>query len=70
MKNTNESRLDLLESHLSHIEKQVEELNEVIINQARDIKRLQTITQRLRDSVETTEVERMKSTNPKPPHYQ
>ena len=70
MKNTNESRLDLLESHLSHIEKQVEELNGVIINQARDIKRLQTITQRLRDSVETTEVERMKSTNPKPPHYQ
>lgn len=70
MKNTSESRLDRLESHLSHIEKQVEELNGVIINQARDIKRLQTITQRLRDSVETTEVERMKSTNPKPPHYQ
>ena len=70
MKNTSESRLDRLESHLSHIEKQVEELNGVIISQARDIKRLQTITQRLRDSVETTEVERMKSTNPKPPHYQ
>jgi uncharacterized coiled-coil protein SlyX len=70
MNNTSESRLDRLESHLSHIEKQVEELNGVIINQARDIKRLQTITQRLRDSVETTEVERMKSTNPKPPHYQ
>ena len=70
MKNTSESRLDRLESHLSHIEKQVEELNGVIINQAREIKRLQTITQRLRDSVETTEVERMKSTNPKPPHYQ
>lgn len=70
MKNTSESRLDRLESHLSHIEKQVEELNGVIINQARDIKRLQTITQRLRDSVESTEVERMKSTNPKPPHYQ
>lgn len=70
MKNTSESRLDRLESHLSHIEKQVEELNGVIINQARDIKRLQTITQRLRDSVETDEVERMKSTNPKPPHYQ
>ncbi len=70
MKNTSESRLDRLESHLSHIEKQVEELNGVIINQARDIKRLQAITQRLRDSVESTEVERMKSTNPKPPHYQ
>ena len=70
MKNTSESRLDRLESHISHIEKQVEELNGVIVNQARDIKRLQTITQRLRDSVETTEVERMKSTNPKPPHYQ
>ena len=70
MKSTSESRLDRLESHLSHIEKQVEELNGVIINQAREIKRLQTITQRLRDSVESTEVERMKSTNPKPPHYQ
>lgn len=70
MKKIIDSRLDRLESHLSHIEKQVEELNGVIINQARDIKRLQTITQRLRDSVETTEVERMKSTNAKPPHYQ
>ena len=65
-----DSRLDRIESHLAHIEKQVEDLNQVIINQARDLKRLQTITQRLRDSVETTEVERMKSTNPKPPHYQ
>lgn len=65
-----DSRLDRIESHLAHMEKQVEDLNQVIINQARDLKRLQTITQRLRDSVETTEVERMKSTNPKPPHYQ
>ena len=70
MKSQITSRLDRLESHLAHVEKQVEELNDVIIDQARTIKRLQTITERLRDSVETTEIERIKSTNPKPPHYQ
>jgi len=70
MKSQITSRLDRLESHLAHVEKQVEELNDVIIDQARTIKRLQTITGRLRDSVETTEIDRIKSTNPKPPHYQ
>ena len=70
MKSQITSRLDRLESHLAHVEKQVEELNDVIIDQARTIKRLQTITERLRDSVKTTEIERIKSTNPKPPHYQ
>ena len=70
MKSQITSRLDRLESHLAHVEKQVEELNDVIIDQARTIKRLQTITERLRDSVETREIEQIKSTNPKPPHYQ
>ena len=70
MKSQITSRLDRLESHLAHVEKQVEELNAVVIDQARTIKRLQTLTGRLRDSVETTEIERIKSTNPKPPHYQ
>ena len=70
MKSQITPRPDRLESHLAHVEKQVEKLNDVIIDQARTIKRLQMIMGRLRDSVETTEIERIKSTNPKPPYYQ
>lgn len=63
-------RIERLESHLAHLERQYDELNQVIIAQARQLKKLQTQTQRIAESVEVAEMERIKSTNPKPPHYQ
>jgi len=63
-------RLALLESSIAHLERQYEELNEVIIDQAKVIRKLQTHQQRLAESLETSELERIKSTNSKPPHYQ
>ena len=63
-------RLQRIESHLAHLERQYEVLNEVVIEQARTIKKLQMRCQRLTDSVQTTELERIRSTNPRPPHYQ
>ena len=63
-------RLERLESHAAHLERQYEELNQVIIEQARAIKKLQSNQQRLAETVETAEMDRVKSTNAKPPHYQ
>jgi uncharacterized coiled-coil protein SlyX len=63
-------RLQRLESHVAHLEHQYEELNQVIIEQSRVIKRLQNQQQRIAESVETAELDRIKSTNAKPPHYQ
>lgn len=63
-------RLDRLESNIAHIEKLYEELNQVVIDQAKVIRKLQSNQQRLADTVETAELDRIKSTNAKPPHYQ
>lgn len=63
-------RLQRLESSIAHLERQYEELNQVIIDQARVIKKLQGNQQRIAESVERAELDRIKSTNAKPPHYQ
>jgi len=63
-------RLERLESHVAHLERQYEELNGVVIEQGAVIKKLQSIQQRIAESVETAELDRIKSTNARPPHYQ
>jgi uncharacterized coiled-coil protein SlyX len=63
-------RLEKIESHLAHLERQYEELNQVVIEQARLIARLQKETGKISDTVGTIELERVRGTNPKPPHYQ
>jgi uncharacterized coiled-coil protein SlyX len=63
-------RLERLESHVAHLERQYEELNGVVIEQASTIKKLQSTQQRIAETIETAEVERIKSTNARPPHYQ
>lgn len=63
-------RLDRIESHLAHLERQYEELNQVVIEQGAAIKKLQSQQQRIARSVEAADLERIKATNPKPPHYQ
>lgn len=62
------SRLDSLESHLAHLERQYDELNEVVVQQARELSRLRLQMQRVSSSVEGMEMDRIKATNPKPPH--
>jgi uncharacterized coiled-coil protein SlyX len=63
-------RLEKLETHLAHLERQYDELNGVVIEQAKRIKKLQSHQQRLAETLENAELERVRSTNPKPPHYQ
>jgi SlyX protein len=71
-KMTDESsqRIDRLESHLAHLEHQVEQLNGVVIEQGKLLDRLSKETQRQSGAMQTLELERMKSNAQKPPHYQ
>jgi uncharacterized coiled-coil protein SlyX len=63
-------RLQTLESHVAHLERQYEQLNEVVIEQGRALSRIQKELAKTSDAVQTMELERIKTNNPKPPHYQ
>ena len=69
---TNESaeRLEKVEAALAHLERQYEQLNEVVVAQAKVLSKLQTQLQRVGQSMDGMELDRIKATNPKPPHYQ
>ncbi len=70
MPHENTQRIDKLESHLAHLEHQVEQLNEVVIEQGRLLDRLKKETQRQSAIMQTLELERIQSNVQKPPHYQ
>lgn len=63
-------RLEKIESNLSHLERQYEELNQVVIEQARIITRLQKEHTKVSTAVQTMEIDRISANNTKPPHYQ
>jgi uncharacterized coiled-coil protein SlyX len=54
----------------AHLEHQQEELNQVVVEQARLIGRLQKEVARASDAMEGQELERIRANNQKPPHYQ
>jgi SlyX protein len=62
-------RLARIEAHVAHLEHQVEQLNGVIIEQGRQAEQLKKQLQRMATTLEGIELERIKSTNPKPPHH-
>ena len=63
-------RLEKLESHLAHLEHQYDQLNQVVLEQSRQLMKLQGQQQKISQTVESIELDRIKSTNAKPPHYQ
>jgi uncharacterized coiled-coil protein SlyX len=63
-------RLTEIESNLAHVERLCEELNRVVIEQGKVIARLQAQQRKLAETIETQEGERIRETNPRPPHYQ
>jgi SlyX protein len=63
------ARLGKIESHVAHLEHQVEQLNGVIIEQGKLLERLKKEVQRQASAMETLELERIKANNPKPPHH-
>ena len=70
MSNGTSARMEKIEANFAHLEHQVEQLNEVVIEQGRVIERLKKQLQRHATTLEAIELERIKSTNPKPPHSQ
>jgi SlyX protein len=62
-------RLARIESHIAHLEHQVEELNGVVIEQGKVMERLRKQVQLQARTLETSEIEQAKATNPKPPHH-
>lgn len=63
-------RFERLEAHIAHLEHQIDQLNEVIIEQGKTVEQLKKQLQRQASTLDSIELERIKSTNPKPPHSQ
>jgi len=63
-------RMEKLEASVAHLEHQVEQLNEVIIEQGKLLERMKKEVQRQSAVMQTLEFDRIKANNPKPPHYQ
>jgi len=62
-------RFERLEANIAHLEHQVEQLNEVLVDQSKLVERLKKEVQRQSATMETMELERIKANNPKPPHH-
>ena len=67
---TQEEQLINIESNMAHIEQTVESLNETIIEQDKTIQSLKTQVNRLTAAAESSEIDKIKGTIKKPPHYQ
>ena len=62
-------RLDRLEAHVAHLERQVEQLNEVLIAQDKLVERLKKQVQGQSTTLGSIERDRIKATDARPPHY-
>jgi uncharacterized coiled-coil protein SlyX len=62
-------RLNRMESTIAHLEHLTERLNEVVTEQARELTLLRKKFLAQAQTLETIELERIRSTNSKPPHY-
>jgi len=62
-------RLGRIESHVAHLEHQVEQLNGVLIGQGKLVEHLKKQTQRQSAVLEALELDRIKDNNPRPPHH-
>jgi SlyX protein len=69
MDEDNSARIDKLESHVAHLDRLVEALNEVVIGQGKLLDRLNKEFQRQVSIMKALEMERM-NPDEKPPHYQ
>ena len=67
---SHEERLVNIESDLTHLDQLVESLNQTIIVQDKTIQQLQIQMNRLTSDLEAKEMDSIKGTVTKPPHYQ
>ena len=62
-------RIEKLESNVAFLERQYEELNQVVIEQGKALARIQAELSRASEALQAAEIERIRANNPKPPHY-
>ena len=63
-----DQRFVSLESHIAELERMADELNKIVIQHGRVIRRLQSQQSEMNETLRTVELERIRNTNPKPPH--
>ena len=63
------ARLERLEAHLAHVERQNDVLNEVVVEQGKELLRLRKQVERISQSFESQEMERVRSNNAPHPQY-
>jgi uncharacterized coiled-coil protein SlyX len=62
-------RIEQLESSVSHVERQAEQLNEVVISQGKELLRLRKQLERMAETFEADQLDRIRTQNTPPPHY-
>jgi hypothetical protein len=62
-------RLERAEAAVAHLEHQYDQLNRVVVEQSKLLERLRKQLERLTETLETQELERIRGTSAKPPHY-
>ena len=70
MADENSRRIEKIESHVAHLEHQLEELNGVVIEQNKLLERLKKEVRRQSTAMQTMELDRINANQQKPPHYQ
>ena len=62
-------RMTRIETSLAELERLCDELNKIVIAQGKALHRMGQRQQQISDTMVTMEMDRIKSTNAKPPHY-
>jgi uncharacterized coiled-coil protein SlyX len=65
-----EERFQRLESHVAELEHALDQMNTVLVEQGKLLRRLQAQCTSLSETLTAAELDRIRSVNPKPPHYQ
>lgn len=62
-------RIRKLESALTHVERQYDQLNDIVIRQDKQLARLSAIVERVDNTLHDFELDQVRSNNARPPHY-
>jgi uncharacterized coiled-coil protein SlyX len=62
-------RIEKLEAALTHLERQYDELNAIVIRQDKQLARLTGIIDRVDSALHNLEMDEVRANNPRPPHY-
>lgn len=63
------TRIQQVEAHVAHLERQTDELNTVLLEQTKLLARLQKTITSVTSVIEAAEQERLHQAREKPPHY-